>query len=94
MQCLYVIDWIRTPISLIRKINMKLIKELWTVSKQGGSFRWTPHTVIRQLESMVLVEAIEPNKGAGIPLLAPANSGQAKHHSGVLFVTEGVEASK
>jgi len=73
---------------------MKRIKELWTVSKQGGSFKWTPHKVIRQSESMVFVEGFEPNTEAGIPLIALATSGHAKHRSGVFFLTEGVEASK
>jgi hypothetical protein len=73
---------------------MKRIKELWTVSKQGGSFKWTPHKVIRQSESMVFVEGIEPSTEAGIPLIALATSGQGKHRSGVFFLTEGVEVSK
>ncbi len=73
---------------------MKPIKELWSVNKEGGSFKWTPHKVIRQSESMVFVEGIEPNTEAGILLIALATTGQAKHRSGVFFLTEGVEASK
>jgi hypothetical protein len=73
---------------------MKRIKELWTVSKQGGSFIWVPHRVIRQSESMVFVEGFEPNTEAGIPLIALATSGQAKHRTGLFLLTEGVEASK
>ena len=72
---------------------MKRIKELWTVSKQGGSFIWIPHRVIRQSKSMVFVEGIELNTEAGIPLIALATSGQAKHRTGVFFLTEGIEVS-
>jgi hypothetical protein len=72
---------------------MKRIKELWIVSKQGGSFIWVPHRIIRQSESMVFVEGFEPNTEAGIPLIALATTGQAKHRSGVFFLTEGLEVS-
>jgi len=73
---------------------MKQIKELWSVKEHGGSFKWTSHKVIRQSNSMVFVEGDESGTEAGVPLIALATSGQARHRSGVFFLTAGLEASK
>lgn len=73
---------------------MKQLKELWTAQKHGGSFRWSSHQVIRPSDSMVFVEGVEPGTEAGVPLIALATTGQAKHRSGVYFLTAGLEVSK
>lgn len=73
---------------------MKQLKELWTVKKEAGSFKWTSHKVIRQSDSMVFVEGLESGTEAGVPLIALETTGQARHRSGVYFLTAGPEVSK